>query len=247
MPLDPGTTFADRYRIERLHKVGSMGTVYLAFDPVLRTNVAIKENLFSTPDYQRQFSREAQFLATFRHPNIPRATDHFIIEGRGQFLVMSFVEGRTAREWSESDFPTPPEILSTMQGVFEALQYIHSLQPPVIHRDVEPTNIIVTSGGIAFLVDFGLAKLLSRLPGPTTDARSDQYSLAATLYALMTRQIPADSLGRAVGHQVLKRPSTLNPAIPLPVEDALMRALSVKGQDRFPAITDFWHAISKAV
>jgi serine/threonine-protein kinase len=158
---------------------------------------------------------------------------------------MAFIEGETAREWTERQSPSPPDILSVMQGVFEALQYIHSREPPIIHRDVEPTNIIVTKDSAAFLVDFGLAKVFESRPGPTTDARTDQFSFAATLYALMTRQTPANSLERALGHQSLQPPTALNPAIPLPVEAALLRALSVKGEDRYPTTADFWHALTK--
>ena len=245
MPLDPSTRLHNRYRIDRLHKLGSMGAVYLAFDLELNVPVALKENLVSGLEYALQFRREAQYLSTFRHPNLPRATDHFVIEGQGQYSVMSFIEGTTALEWTASASKTPLEVISALEGVFEALMYIHSLTPPLIHRDVEPTNIIISNDLISFLVDFGLAKLLADTSAPgATDALSDQYSLAATIYDLVTHQPPANSLQRALGNEVLQPAGTLNPAVPRHVDAALGRALSIKAEDRYPDIEVFWQALT---
>jgi serine/threonine protein kinase len=235
-----------------------MGAVYLAFDLEAGLPVALKENLMPGFAYARGFQREAVLLGSLRHPNIPRGIDHFIVEGTGQYLVMDFVEGETSDEWTASHSPSPLELLSVLSGVFDALAYVHSRKPPVIHRDVEPTNIIVNDRRIAFLVDFGVAKLLgprpetllqrgaraNHLPEGHTDERSDEFSLAATLYALMTHQLPADSLQRALGEQVLQPPRSLNPAIPPRVEEALIRALSIKAEDRYRSIDDFRRALT---
>jgi serine/threonine protein kinase len=244
MTLDPGVVLQQRYRIEHLHRLGRMGAVYLAVDLSLHVPVALKENLISGPVSARQFQREAYFLATLRHPNLPRATDQFVVEGQGQYFVMSFIEGATADEWIAQRSASPAEVVSAFHGVFQALMYIHSLMPPVVHRDVEPTNIIVSHDRQSFLVDFGLANALSESPSPAgTDARSDQYSLAATLYALMTHRIPANAVERALGKADLAPASSLNAAVPMNLSKALHRALSVKREDRYPDIKAFWSAM----
>src|SRR4030066_2382170 len=98
MPLQPGSILRHRYRIEGVLGQGGMGAVYKAFDINLGVAIAVKENLFTTEEYARQFRREATILASLRHPNLPRVTDHFVIEGEGQYLVMDFVQGDDIRQ-----------------------------------------------------------------------------------------------------------------------------------------------------
>jgi serine/threonine-protein kinase len=251
MPLEPGATLRGRYRVERLHKLGRllefgrMGAVYLATDLSLKVPVALKQNLVSGPEYVEQFQREAKFLATLRHPNLPRATDYFVVPGVGQYIVMSFIEGLTANEWAAQRSPGPAEIISTLHGVFAALLYIHSCKPAVVHRDVEPTNIIIADDGESFLVDFGLAKTLEEDPTPAaTEARSDQYSLAATPYTLITGQVPANALDRVTGKADLISARSLNAEVPPHLDKALQRAMAMKREDRFPDVHAFWTALA---
>src|SRR5512139_588592 len=98
MPLAPGTLLNNRYRIIEILGQGGMASVYRAVDENLGVDVAVKDNLFSTEDYARQFRREAVILANLRHPNLPRVTDHFVIEGQGQYLVMDFIQGEDLRQ-----------------------------------------------------------------------------------------------------------------------------------------------------
>jgi len=240
MPLDAGLLLNQRYRIDCLHKLGSNGAVYRAFDTNLGVRLAVKENLIAGPDAQRQFTREAAFLVSLHHPNIPRGTDCFSGVD-GQFLVMDFVEGENLADWTAHESLPAHELLPMLSGVFDALTYIHSRKPPVIHRDVNPPNMILSSHRVPFLVDFGSAKLLQ--PGSITDQRTDQYSLAATIYALLTRHTPADSLERAMNRETLTPARTLNPAVPAHVEAALERALAIKPEDRYPDIVGFGHAL----
>ncbi|HKJ26465.1 MAG TPA: protein kinase, partial [Anaerolineales bacterium] len=93
MPLEKDTLLNSRYRIQDTLGKGGMGAVYVALDESLGVHVALKENLLEDDNAIQQFRREATILAGLRHPNLPRVTDHFVIEGQGQYLVMDFIEG----------------------------------------------------------------------------------------------------------------------------------------------------------
>jgi Tol biopolymer transport system component len=261
MPLQPNTVLRGRYRIEGQLGKGGMGTVYLAFDQALNLRVAVKENLNLSPQSERQFRREAELLASLRHPNLPRVTDHFILEEQ-QYLVMDYIGGENLQSRSDRQLPTVDEVLSWADAVCEALIYLHSRKPPVIHRDIKPANIKLQTDGTVMLVDFGIAKQFDQAVTTTgargltpgfsppeqygaqrTDARSDQFSLGATLYALLTGQRPTDSIERTIKKAELTPPSTLNPDIPKHIDAALKRALALDKDARFPDIETFKAAL----
>ncbi|HUS84527.1 MAG TPA: protein kinase, partial [Anaerolineales bacterium] len=262
MPLQLNDTLHERYRIQGQLGAGGMGTVYLAHDLTLDIKVAVKENLNPGPESERQFRREARLLATLRHPNLPRVTDHFILEDR-QYLVMDFVEGVDLHTQVAKQPPTPDEVLTWAESICGALSYLHTREPPIIHRDIKPANLKLHPGGNIVLVDFGLAKVFDQSQtttgargltpgfsppeqygGQRTDSRSDQYSLAATLYSLLTNQRPADSVQRMLGKEILKPIRNLNPAVSEHVEAALERALALKQEDRFPDMASFCMALA---
>ncbi|MCJ7708346.1 MAG: protein kinase, partial [Anaerolineales bacterium] len=127
MSLQPGLILHNRYRIESILGQGGMGAVYKASDTNLGVTVAVKENLFTTEEYARQFRREATILASLRHPNLPRVTDHFVIEGEGQYLVMDFIEGGDLRHRLERSGPVgEAEALPLFLEICDALIYLHS-------------------------------------------------------------------------------------------------------------------------
>ena len=99
-------------------------------------------------------------LATLRHPNLPRVTDHFIIPDQGQYLVMDYIEGEDLQTILEQGGEALPKsrVVSWLVEICDALGYLHSQPVPVIHRDIKPANIKITPGGRAMLVDFGIAK-----------------------------------------------------------------------------------------
>jgi serine/threonine protein kinase len=214
MALEKGYLLYGRYRIELVLGRGGMGSVYKALDENLGIPVAVKENLFTTEEYARQFRREATILAGLRHSNLPRVTDHFVIAGQGQYLVMDFIDGDDLRTRIErGNLPSERLTVDWARQICDALNYLHNRQPPVVHRDIKPGNIRITTEGRAVLVDFGLARLLE---GPTTttgakamtpgysppeqygasrtDSRTDIYALAATMYTLLTGAMPEDGL-----------------------------------------------------
>jgi len=260
MPFDTGYILNQRYRIVSLLGQGGMGAVYRAWDLNLKKPVAIKENLDSSPAAQKQFIHEAQILSRLSHPNLPRVTDYFSIPDKGQYLVMDFIEGEDLQSMIErlSVIPEPDALKWTTQ-VCEALSYLHHQTPPIIHRDIKPANIKINPEGNAVLVDFGIAKVFDSTlmttagakavtPGfsppeqygsAPTDARSDIYALGATLYYLLTGQVPPESVHRVTGTESMPEPRFFNPGINPAVNDAIMRAMQVSSDQRFQNIDAF--------
>src|SRR5215208_1082698 len=220
--LPNNTLLQGRYLIVEQIGRGGMGAVYKATDTRLRSTIALKETLVGGEMLLKAFEREAQLLAGLRHPALPRVSDHFIDES-GQFLVMEFIPGddlATLLLKRGSPFPFG-DVLRWGDQLLDALDYLHSRQPPVVHRDIKPQNLKLTPRGEIILLDFGLAKgsvgadqsitsatgsvmaytahyaPFEQIRGAGTDARSDLYSLGATLYTMLTGKIPADALTRA--------------------------------------------------
>jgi serine/threonine protein kinase/Tol biopolymer transport system component len=267
MALEKGYLLYGRYRIESVLGRGGMGSVYQALDENLGIQVAVKENLFTTEEYARQFRREATILAGLRHSNLPRVTDHFVIAGQGQYLVMDFIDGEDLRtRIDRGNLPNERLTIDFARQICDALHYLHNRQPPVVHRDIKPGNIRVTPDGRAVLVDFGLARLME---GPTTttgakamtpgysppeqygasrtDARTDIYALAATLYTLLTGSMPEDGLERALGQRSLTPIRTRNPKVSAGVASAIEKALEVLPENRYQVIGDFQKALTLAL
>ncbi|OGO12950.1 MAG: hypothetical protein A2Y93_09760 [Chloroflexi bacterium RBG_13_68_17] len=263
--LEPGSILHNRYRIESQLGKGGMGAVFLAFDQTLQIQVALKENLNLNPESERQFQREATLLASLRHPNLPRVTDHFILEGR-QYLVMDYIEGEDLHTRCQRQLPSVPEVVIWADALCSALSYLHSRKPAIIHRDIKPANLKIQPDGTLVLVDFGIAKIADQSAtttgargltpgfsppeqygGSRTDARSDQYALAATLYALLTGRSPVDSIERMLKKQELIPPRQFNPAVSLPFENAILQALELDQDDRFPDVATFRAAMHGSV
>ncbi len=265
MPLEPNSLLHDRYRILSELGHGGMGAVYRGHDENLGMEVAIKENLSVSPESGRQFKREASLLAQLRHPNLPRVTDHFVIADQGQYLVMDFISGEDAKNLLEAhDGPLAErDVVRWGREILNALSYLHGRPQPIIHRDIKPGNIKITPEGRAVLVDFGLAKVHDTTQSTTvgakaftpgfappeqyglgrTDPRTDIYSLGATLYTLLTGQMPAESLERAMNQQKLIPIRELNPKVTDRTAEALERALAVKPEDRFDSAAEFADAL----
>ena len=265
MPLPAGTLLHNRYRIVSILGQGGMGAVYRANDEHLNIPVAVKENLFLTDEYTRQFQREARILASMRHPGLPHVQDYFVIEGQGQYLVMDYIEGEDLRQRMERTGPLPErDAILIGISVLDALYHLHTRTPPVIHRDIKPGNIKITPQGSAVLVDFGLAKFLqpgqatqtgarAMTPGYSppeqygvlsrTDARSDIYSLGATLYAAITGTIPEDGLNRMAGKSELTSIHKLRPKINRRLVEIIEEAMEVEPDDRFRCAEDLRKAL----
>lgn len=157
--LAPETVLQSRYRIVRKLGEGGMGAVYEAIDERLDATVALKETFFADERLRKQFEREARLLARMHHPALPRVSDHFS-EGEGQFLVMQFITGDDlAHMLTVKQGPFPPDqVLTWGDQLLDALDYLHTQDPQIIHRDIKPQNLKLTSRGQMILLDFGLAK-----------------------------------------------------------------------------------------
>jgi eukaryotic-like serine/threonine-protein kinase len=264
MALSIGKIINNRYRIVKLLGQGGFGAVYRAWDKNLNKPCALKENLDVTPEAQRQFEREAVILAGLDHPNLPRVIDHFTVVGQGQYLVMDFVDGEDLQQVLDQAGDPLPEslVLPWVEQICDALDYLHGQSQPIIHRDIKPANIKIAPEGKAVLVDFGIAKVYDEhlrttigaqavTPGYSpfeqygqgaTDSRTDVYALSATIYALLTGQVPPDSIQR-MNQDTLPPPRRLNPTISRHVDIAIMRALATHPTGRFRRIGDFKSAL----
>ena len=213
-PLAPGTVLQGRYAIDRLLGGGGMGMVYLARDQRLANRrCAIKEMVDHFIDQAQRleaneyFAREADTLAQLKHQAIPAITDRFELANR-HYLVMEYVEGRNLEEELAVRGEPLPEglVIDVARQLCDVLAYLHGLVPPIIYRDMKPSNVMLNSSGRVVLVDFGIARLFKAARKGTmigtlgfappeqyqglVDPRSDIYSLGATLHYVLTGRDP---------------------------------------------------------
>ncbi len=264
MALTPGTVINNRYTIISILGQGGMGYVYQAEDMVLKVFVAVKENLFLSDEYSRQFEREAQILAGLRHSILPHVSDFFTIPGQGQYLIMNYIEGEDLRERIERLGTVPMEdVIGIGIAISDALNYLHTRRESILHRDIKPGNIKITPEGQLVLVDFGLAKIMrgnqattdgarAMTPGYSppeqygtarTDPRSDVYSLGATLYAALTGIIPEDGLDRATGKSKLTPIRQIKPDISQKLASVVEKSLEVDPEKRYQTAFEFQQAL----
>jgi len=219
--LPSGTVLHGRYRIERVLGSGGFGHVYLVVDMVTSQQCAVKEYLVTGSSGQEQLKHEATVLSRLHHTNLPAFQDAFIERGR-YYVVLNYIEGndltdliRIARQ--RNDIVPIARIVNWLLAICDAVMFLHSQQPPVIHRDIKPDNIRIMPNGVAVLVDLGNAKAAAdgartlffirhqgtpgyappeQYPGGSgTDTRSDVYALGGTLYyALTTHEPPSVSV-----------------------------------------------------
>lgn len=217
-----------------------------------------------------QFQREATVLARLDHPNLPKVSDFFSIKAR-DYLVMDFVPGKDLRQLmmearQQGTFIAEEKVLDWASQLASALKYLHNQEHPILHRDIKPSNLKLTPSGLVKLVDFGLVKLLA--PGEITitvlqgqgtalytpleqyggdsghtDARSDIYAFAGTLYHLLTNDPPLNVRDRFLNPGSLTRIREINPAVSIRTERAVHWALQLHPEDRPKDIDAFMKAL----
>jgi serine/threonine protein kinase len=269
--IEIGTLLQDRYLIEKKIGAGGMGAVYLAVDKRFDNYVAIKETFYIDQEFGEAFEREARLLNASQHSVLPHVSDYFT-ENNGYFLVMQFIEGEDLSDIlkREGAFPVG-EVLRWTDSLLDALEYLHSQDPPIIHRDIKPHNLKLTPRGDIMLLDFGLAKLnyadtageisvfgysrtyspLEQIQGTGTDPRSDIFALGATVYHLLTGRPPVDALTRAaaiVGGKPdpIRSADEVVPAISPAIASVLHSALTLNPENRFISAKAMREALAHA-
>ncbi len=217
-----------------------------------------------------QFQREATVLARLDHPNLPKVSDYFSI-GRNDYLVMDYVPGEDLRtlmlkQHEKGRFISEKDVLNWAFQLADALSYMHGQTPPILHRDIKPSNLKVTPTGLLKLVDFGLVKVLA--PGEVTitilqgqgtalytpleqyggdightDARSDVYAFAATLYHLLTSKPPTDARQRFISPNSLQPIREINTMVTQKTENAILWGMALHPDDRPSTIDHFREAL----
>ena len=261
---------AGRYEIRDLIGSGGMAEVHLGYDKRLSRIIAIKllrSDIAGDPTFQARFRREAQSAAALNHPTIVAVYD----SGEEEFtapngstrsvpyIVMEYVEGHTVRELLGDGEAVPiPEAVEITTGVLDALEYSH--RAGIVHRDIKPGNIMLTSTGAVKVMDFGIARAIEdsaatvtqthavvgtaqylspeQARGEIVDARSDLYSTGCLLYELLTGQPPftGDS-AVAIAYQhvreIPKPPSALAADVPESLDRVVLKALAKARDDRY--------------
>lgn len=255
--LSPGTLLKnDRYKIHSYLSRGGFGAVYVAQDMVLNGRFCvIKESFEQTPQARAQFEVEVATLSTLNHHNLVRVTDNFIERNGKMYLVMTYIQGEDLHDMlKRSPHGLPEEwVMRCIEQILDALAYCHSFNPPVIHRDIKPANIrIRQSDGRAILVDFGIAKIapdstktqhVARAYSPVysppeqygtgTDTYSDVYAIGATLYHLLTGQVPPKAIDREYFGVVMSSPRSLKPSISSQTEQLILKAMNLEPEKRY--------------
>lgn len=275
--LQPGTALnGGKYVIERKLGEGGFGITYTAVQRGLNRAVCIKEYFLAGrcvrntqaktvhlqgggeeffEKYRKAFVKEAQTLASLRHPNIVEVIDIFD-ENNTSYMVMPFIEGRTLHSIVEKNGPLPyPEAVNYMAQITSAVGYIHERN--ILHRDIKPDNIMITADYKAILIDFGSARefqqdktqahtsMLTHGYAPpeqyTANSRkgsyTDIYAIGATLYFILTGQVPLEAAARLT--EELVEPQKLNPSIPSEGNYTIMKAMKLKKEERYQTVQEF--------
>ena len=259
------------YKIEAQLGRGAMGLVYAAMHLKLGRMVALKvldPKFAMDQEYIRSFYQEAQIAATLNHPNVVQAFD--VGESAGyHYFAMEYVEGVTVKQLlEERKIMEEKEAIAVIMQVVSALH--HAERHHLVHLDIKPSNIMITTQGMVKLCDLGLAKRTdstdaseSHIMGspyyispeqiernPKLDSRADIYSLGATLFHMVCGRPPFEGANTQeifLKHLTarLPDPGELNPKLSPGIRPILKRMLEKNREDRFPNMDDLWKALQK--
>src|SRR5262245_29899150 len=264
-----------RFEIIREIGKGAMGQVFLASDPKIQRNVAIKTIVLppgtseeEARETSQRFLREAQAAGKILHPNIVTIFD--VGEDAGvSFIAMEYIEGDSLDKYTRpGSLLSPRRVLEVIEQAGAALDYAH--QQNIIHRDIKPANLMMLKNGVLKVTDFGLAKSPSanltqagvllgtpsymspeQIQGQDLDGRSDLFSLGVVLYELLTgvRPFEGDSISTII-YRVLyedpRPPAAHNPALPPEINAILERALDKEPDRRYQLGSDLAADLGKA-
>ena len=254
-----GTKLADRYLIEELVGVGGMCNVYRAFDAEALQTVAVKmlrDEYAADEEYLRRFRNESRAINALSHPNIVKIYD-VVLDAPNPYLVMEYVSGITLKEYIDRQKPLPGRTAANIAGlVLTALQCAH--ENGIVHRDVKPQNIMVTEKGEVKVMDFGIARFAmsqshtidgnaigsvhyispEQALGGAVDQRTDIYSVGVILFEMLCGRLPFDgeSPVSVALQQVEQNPKalrSLNPSVPVGLEQITLHAMAKNPDDRY--------------
>ncbi|MDX1643593.1 MAG: serine/threonine-protein kinase [Thermoanaerobaculia bacterium] len=265
-----------RYTVLRTLGKGAMGLVYLGEDPVISRRVAIKV-IRAHPDLegpeleerQARFEREFKSAGNLSHPNIVTVYD-VGKEANDSYITMEYVQGESLESVLKAGRSfTFREMSEIAAQIASALDYAH--QQGIVHRDIKPANILMTTDGRPKITDFGVAKLQTsgmtstgmiigtpmymspeQITGREVSGASDQFSLAAMLYELMTGEPPFQgdnptTIMYQVVHNEPEPPHNLNKSLPEAVDKAVLRGMAKKIQARYESCSELAEAIGRAL
>ena len=265
-----GSVVDGRYRLLRRIGSGGMADVWLAEDPHLQRQVALKvlhSRFAQDREFVDRFRREAEAAASLQHPNIVSVFDRGEVEGT-YYIAMQLLEGRSLKELIDAGL-TPEQAVGLVRQVLEAAGFAH--RNGVVHRDLKPQNVIVDADGKAIVTDFGIARAgaseitqagsvmgtphyLSpeQAQGFDVTAVSDLYSIGVILYEALTGRVPfeADSAVAIAMKQVSQTPqlpSSINPNVSPALDAVVMRALEKDPGQRFQSASAFIAALDAAL
>lgn len=255
-----------RYQLLTVIGSGGMSTVYLALDKVLNKQWAAKEIKRVDDPAMRDLIvkgivTEANMIKRFDHPAIPRIVD-IVDESGTLYVIMDYVEGRTLADVVSAMGPQPEDAVAGWAiQLCDVLEYLHQLDPPVIYRDMKPSNVMLKPSGSVAVIDFGIARELHKDvegkgivdedllgtrgyappeqadPSRGTDARSDVYSLGATMYCLLTGKDPADAPGE------LPPVRQVRPELSEGIERVVAHAMQPDPDARYADCAEMAHAV----
>lgn len=250
--LQPDTILDKRYKITKLIKRGGMGSVYKAVDTRLNNICAVKELPPTYGSQQEQlqsikaFKRESEILAKLDHPNLPKVYDYFVSNDGRYYLIMNFIDGEdleTILHREENSYLSEKDVIEYTKQILSILDYLHSQEPPVIYRDIKPSNIMLNKDGRVMLIDFGIARTIQQGSQTTktvigtlgyspveqykgkVEPRSDIYSLGATIHHLLTGLEPVP-----FKFEPLRK---INQNVSPDLENIVMKALKDRVEERF--------------
>lgn len=258
-----GQLLDDRYEILEVIGTGGMAVVYKALDHRLNRPVAIKilKDEFSGDDeFRRRFRAEGEAVAMLSHPNIVQVYD-VSSSDTANYLVMELINGISLKQYMEvKGVLNWKETLHFAMQIAKGLEHAHSRG--IVHRDIKPHNVMVLKDGSVKVMDFGIARVMSKsntltkealgsvhyispeqAKGGYTDSRSDIYSLSVVMYEMMTGRPPFDGESPvAVAIQHINggapKPSTLNPNIPVGLEQIILKGMALEPKDRYASATE---------
>jgi eukaryotic-like serine/threonine-protein kinase len=276
-PPATGERYIGKYRVKGELGRGGMGAVYLAEQPGLGREVAIKELIQSAatdPVALKRFLQEAQVMARTSHPNLVQVHD-LELTGTANYIVLEFIRGKSLREWLNRGAIPPPQVFAVMHGVLQALDYAH--KHAIVHRDMKPENVLLSDDGMVKVADFGIARLTDdtgvggtatktgttvgtpqymspeQVASSKVDGRSDLYSAGIMFYELVAGEPPftaseSDGPFTLMAKHVQappKPPSLHRPGLDPALEEAILKSISKRPEDRFQTGQEFDDVLSR--